>query len=310
VVDHYDACDLTLTTQRGGMYTSTEDARSDLFLSGAVYVIGPALIEILRELLRLDQIPGMTVALAILVPIATTVLVPVLLMRYRHESIGQYGYGAGLPPNFGIGMLLAAPIVVAGVVGAVLAGDPLSGLGIGDVIRTQAAPDALLAFLVRLLSWLGLGFLAVYATVKARDAFRSDFRTVRDDTIWLGKILAAVAAVAVSIAFLLMLPGQAAGLGVITLLLLPLGVAGSVALLLRTLRGPSATSRATMLTPVILLALGPFQLSFSGTALALSVWYAAMYAGVGLVIAALQESRRSALACLGLTLTIAVLSPL
>ena len=292
------------------MYTSTEDARSDLFLSGAVYVIGPALIDILRELLRLDQVPGMTLALSILVPIATTVLVPVLLMRYRHESIGQYGYGAGLPPNFGIGMLLAAPIVVAGVVGAVLAGDPLSGLGIGDVIRTQAAPDALLGFLVRLLSWLGLGFLAVYATVKARDAFRSDFRTVRDDTIWLGKILAAVAAVAVSIAFLLMLPGQAAGLGVITLLLLPLGVAGSVALLLRTLRGPSATSRATMLTPVILLALGPFQLSFSGTALALSVWYAAMYAGVGLVIAALQESRRSALACLGLTLTIAVLSPL
>jgi hypothetical protein len=292
------------------MYTSTEDARSDLFLSGAVYVIGPALIQILRDLLRLDQIPGMTIALAILVPIATTVLVPVLLMRYRHESIGQYGYGAGLPPNFGIGMLLAAPIVVAGVVGAVLAGDPLSGLGIGDVIRTQAAPDALLGFLVRLLSWLGLGFLAVYATVKARDAFRSDFRTVRDDTIWLGKILAAVAAVAVSIALLLMLPGQAGGLGVITLLLLPLGVAGSVALLLRTLRGPSATSRATMLTPVVLLALGPFQLSFSGTALALSVWYAAMYAGVGLVIAALQESRRSALACLGLTLTIAVLSAL
>jgi hypothetical protein len=291
------------------MYTSTEDARSDLFLSGAVYVIGPALIQILRELLRLDRIPGMTPALGIIVPIATTALVPVLLMRYRHESIGQYGYGAGLPPNFGIGMLLAAPIVVAGVVGAAVAGDPLAGLGIGDVIRTAAAPAALLGLLIRLLSWLGLGFLAVYATVKARDAFRSDFRTVRDDTIWLGKILGAVAAVALSIA-LLLISRDAGGLGLVMLLVLPLGVAGSVALLLRTLRGPSATSRATMLTPVVLLALGPFQLSFRPSELALSVWYAAMYAGVGLVIAALQESRRSALACLGLTLTIALFSPL
>jgi hypothetical protein len=252
----------------------------------------------------------MTIVLAILVPFATTALVPILLMRYRNESLGQYGYGAGLPPNFGIGMLLAAPIIVAGVLGALLIGDPLSGVGIGEVIRTGGSVGALTGLLVRLLSWLGLGFLAVYATVKARDAFRSDIRTVRDETMWLGRILAAVAAAAVSIALLLTLPGQRGGLGLLSLLLLPLGVAGSVALLLRTLRGPSATSRATMITPVVLLALGPFHFSFSGTALALAVWQGALYAGVGLVIAALQESRRSALACFGLTLAIALFAPL
>jgi hypothetical protein len=65
-----------------------------------------------------------------------------------------------------------------------------------------------------------------------------------------------------------------------------------------------------MLTPVVLLALGPFQFSFSGTALALGVWYAVLYAGIGLVIAALQESRRSAVACLGLALAIALLTSL
>jgi hypothetical protein len=292
------------------MYTSTEDARSDLFLSGAVYVIGPAVIAILRDLLPLDAIPGMTVALGLLLPFVTTALVPILLMRYRGESLGQYGYGAGLPPNFGVGLLLASPIILASVVGAILAGDPLSGVGVGEIVRTGGAFGALLALIIRLISWLGLGFLAVYATVKARDAFRSDYRTVRDETLWLGRILAAVAAVAVSIALLLILPGQDDGLGLVSLLLLPLGVAGSVALLLRMLRGPSATSRATMLTPVVLLALGPFQLSFSGTALALAVWYAAMYAGIGLVIAALQESRRSAVACLGLTLAIALLTQL
>jgi hypothetical protein len=292
------------------MYTTTEDARSDLFLSGAVYVIGPAVVQILRDLLRLDAVPGMTVALGLLLPFMTTALVPILLMRYRGESLGQYGYGAGLPPIFGVGLLLASPIVVASVLGALVAGDPLSGLGVGEIIRTGGSFGAVLGFIIRLISWLGLGFLAVYATVKARDAFRSDYRTVRDETLWLGRILAAVAAVAVSIALLLMLPGQQGGLGLVTLLLLPLGVAGSVALLLRWLPGPSATSRATMLTPVVLLALGPFQFSFSGTAIALAVWFAAMYAGIGLVIGALQESRRSALACLGLTLAIAVLTQL
>jgi hypothetical protein len=292
------------------MYTTTEDARSDLFLSGAVYVIGPAVIQILRDLLRLDAIPGMSVALGILLPFVTTALVPILLMRYRGESLGQYGYGAGLPPNFGVGLLLASPVIVASLLGALLAGDMLAGVGVGEVIRTGGSFGALLGLIIRLISWLGLGFLAVYATVKARDAFRSDYRTVRDETLWLGRILAGVAAVAVSIALLLIAPGQEGGLGLIRLLLLPLGVAGSVALLLRTLRGPSATSRATMLTPVVLLALGPFQFSFSGTALALGVWYAVLYAGIGLVIAALQESRRSAVACLGLTLAIALLTQL
>ena len=292
------------------MYTSTEDARSDLFLSGAVYVFGPLVIQILRDLLRLDALPGVGLALAILVPIATTALVPFLLMRYRNESLGQYGYGAGLPPNFGVGLLLAAPIIVAVVLGGLLVGDPLSGIAIGTVIRAGGSVNTLIGLLARLLTWLGLGFLAVYATVKARDAFRSDIRTVRDETIWLGKILAAVAAVAVSIALLLTLPGQRGGLGLAPLLLLPLGVAGSVGMLLRTLRGPSATSRATMITPVVLLALGPFHLSFSGTALALGVWQAALFAGVGLVIAALQESRRSALACFGLTLGIALFAQL
>ena len=292
------------------MYTSTEDARSDLFLSGAVYVIGPAVFQIVRNLLRLDLIPGATSLLELVIPVATTALVPYLLMRYRGESFGQYGYGAGLPPNFGVGLLMALPIVVASVVtGLVIAdGDPLAGLGITALLVGQP-----LAFLARLLSWVGLGFLAVYATVKARDAFRSDYRTVREETITVGRILAMVAAAGVSIALLFTRPGAAGMAGgelFAAIVLPPLGVAGSVGLLFLLLRGPSATSRATMLTPVVLMALGPIQLSFSLTGIALSVSRAAAYAGVGLVIAALQESRRSAVAILGLTLAIALLSTL
>ncbi len=290
------------------MYTSTEDARSDLFLSGAVFVIGPAVFDILRSLLPVDRIPGVTVLLILLIPVATTALVPYLLMRYRGESFGQYGYGAGLPPNFGVGLLLALPLVAASVLTAlIVSGDPVAGIGLVALVSGEP-----LVLLARLLTWVGLGFLAVYTTVKARDAFRSDYRTVRDETIGLGRILAVVAAVAISIALLFTAPGSG-GLGrgaqVFALLgLLPLGVAASVALVLWLIRGPSATSRATMLTPVVIMALGPLQLSFNLQALALTVRQAVVYAGIGLVIAALQESRRSAVATLGLTLAIALLT--
>lgn len=290
------------------MYTSTEDARSDLFLSGAVFVIGPAVFDILRSLLPVDRIPGVTVLLILLIPVATTALVPYLLMRYRGESFGQYGYGAGLPPNFGVGLLLALPLIAASVLTAlIVSGDPVAGIGLVALVNGEP-----LVLLARLLTWVGLGFLAVYTTVKARDAFRSDYRTVRDETIGLGRILAVVAAVAISIALLFTAPGSG-GLGrgaqVFALLgLLPLGVAASVALVLWLIRGPSATSRATMLTPVVIMALGPLQLSFNLQALALTVRQAVVYAGIGLVIAALQESRRSAVATLGLTLAIALLT--
>jgi hypothetical protein len=291
------------------MYTSAEDARSDLFLSAAVYVLGDEVLRIVLNWLPIDRIPGVGVVLALLIPVATTVLVPLLLMRYRRETFGQYGYGAGLPPNFGVGLVLALPIVIASAVaGLVVAGDLLAGLGVSSVLFGEPLDLA-----VRLLSWIGLGFLAVYATVKARDAFRSDYRTVREVTISLGRILGMVAAGAVSIALLFTRPG-AAGLDFASLfaiiVLLPVGVALAVVMVTQTLRGPSATSRATMLTPVVLLALGPFELAFDVGQLALIVSRAAAYAGVGLIIAALQESRRSAVASLGLTLAIALLSTL
>lgn len=286
------------------MYTSTEDARSDLFLAGGVYVIGPGAIAILTQILRLDRVPGVPTVLALVLPFVTTALVPLLLMRYRRESFGQYGFGAGLPPNFGVGLLLASPIIVMSVLIALLVGgNPLPGL----VGVSQLIVGDVLGLVTRLLQWLGLGFLAVYATVKARDAFRSDVRTVRDETVRLGRILAAVTAVALSIALLFALPGEQLLLeSLAVIVLLPPGVAGSVLLMLRSLRGPSATSTATLLTPVVLLALGPFQLAFNLEDIATSVLYSALYAAIGLIIAALQESRRSALAAMGLTLAIAL----
>ncbi len=67
------------------MYTSTEDARSDLFLSGAVFLFGGIIVQAVLRIIPLDRIPGLGAVLAVVLPLVTTVLVPYLLIRYRKE---------------------------------------------------------------------------------------------------------------------------------------------------------------------------------------------------------------------------------
>src|SRR5690606_6192744 len=59
-----------------GMYTSPDEARSDLFLAGAVYVFGGIVIALLLDILPLQRIPGVDIGLALVLPIVTTALVP------------------------------------------------------------------------------------------------------------------------------------------------------------------------------------------------------------------------------------------
>jgi hypothetical protein len=155
----------------------------------------------------------------------------------------------------------------------------------------------------RLAQWVGLVGLSVYATVKARDAFRLDPKTLREAVIEIGRVLAIVAAVA---AVLLLVTGAGSPL---ELFLPPLGVAASVWLGLQRLRGPSSTSRSVLLTPTVLLALGVFTLSFNALAFVQGAYNAALFGGVGLLVGLCMEGRRSGIAALVLALAIALLSP-
>lgn len=281
------------------MYTSPDDARSDLFLSGAVYLFGPLVLGGLLGMTGLTRLTGVGLILQIVLPLAVTVLVPYLLMRYRSEPLARYGLGAPHAGDTALGALLAVPLAVASlIVIVVLLGAEAEPLGLLTAGGTMGV-------IGRLARWWGLVLLAVYVTVKARDAFRQDYLTAREGLVLIGRWVVIVAAGAL---LLLLASGVVRGGGARQLVfaLMPLGLAGSFVLVARTLRGPSVTSRQTLLTPTVLLALGPFALSLSGERLLSSVYDAALAGGVGLMVGVLVESGRSAWSSLGLGAVVAL----
>lgn len=279
------------------MWTSPEEARSDLFLSGAAYLFGPLLIGLLINLLLLDRITGVAQLLMIAVPFVTTALVPLLLIRYRKEQLRRdYGFGGGASA-LAEGVLLSLPIAVGGILAVVLAGGgPLDALPL-------STPGEVVLLLRRLVFWIGLPFLLLYATVKARDAFPSFPQRLGEVVQQIGRIVALVAAVSLVLL-------QLVGVNYRVLLVLA-GVAGAVVLgFVRYAKGPRTTGRSTVLAPVVLAALGPFVLTLRAAVLLEGLFNAALFAAVGLLVAEIVEGARPAEVVLGLGFGIATLTSL
>lgn len=284
------------------MYTSSEDARSDLFLAGAVFVFGPMIITVLLRIIPLGAIPGVRPVLLVVVPLLTTLLVPALLIRYRDEPLAMYGVRGGGASSAALGLVVAVPVVVASLLAALLE------------TALPSVPAALLEsplFLAsRLARWIGLAGLAVYATVKARDAFGGDPQYVRTGMEQIGRVLGLIVGVAT---LLLLIPPLFDGgfLGAVPrLLLIPLGVAAAVVLAHRRLRGATITKRSTLLAPTVLLALDAFTFRLDAVELLTRLRVAGLLAALGLVIAAIVETRRSAAGALTLGLLLALLTQL
>lgn len=266
------------------MYATSEEARSDLFLAGAVYLFGPLLLQLAAPLY---DVPVLGAILLVAAPLVTTALVPVLLARHRKETAADYGLVGDRNRGLRIGALVALPVVAGAILGPALQGTtlgstlPALATGRGDVVF----------FLANVASWAGLVALAVYATVKARDAFRADIRTVSEGVLEVGRYLGIGGGIA---AVLLVVANPS---NFLLLLLVPLGAAAAVWLLLRRFLPHATTTRAALLTPVVLLALrpfNPFALLFSPGNFVASIWSAALLGAVGLLVAALLEARRTA----------------
>ncbi|MBA2530007.1 MAG: hypothetical protein H0V19_08630 [Euzebyales bacterium] len=286
------------------MYSTSEEARSDLFLSVAVYLFGPLLLGFLAG--PLLSIPVLGLVLALLLPAVYTVLVPGLLIRYRKERLADFGL-AGSATGMARGLLVAAPLVVAAALAGLLTGPgPLGGI---PLVGVALGLQPVVTLLFRAVFFTGLALLAVYATVKARDAFRTDPSYLRHTYVELGRIVAGVAAVAT----VLLLLSYAVNGGLDTrpeLPLLPLAVAVAGWLAYRVLRPSQLTGRAVLLTPLIVFALGAFNISLNAVTLVDSIWRASLLGGVGLVMGAQVESERSAWAPLGLGVALGLLTSL
>jgi hypothetical protein len=279
-------------------YVSSEEARSDLFLSAAVYLVGPLIVEILLGFIPLRRIVGVTAGLEVVLPLVYTVLVPYLLIRYRRESVRDY-FSKGGGQAFAFGLLLALPVVATAVPGMLVEGGSVQE-AVPVLLATQ--PATIVGFAEGLTFWAGLAALAVYATVKARDAFRSDPQLIRNAGMEIARVLGVIAVV---VTILLLLARRAQ----LSSVLLPLGVAGAVALALSRVRGLSSTSRAILLTPVLLLAL-QYILTFDPGNFVERLYFATLLGGIGLVFGVLQESTYSAYGALAMALVIALATPL
>lgn len=280
------------------MWMSTEDARSDVILAGATAVFGTAVLNLVARLpfYPRDGIAGDLLRLVWL--FALTGLVPYLLTRYRKLGPESYGFETGRA-GWSQGLLLAVPIVIAGVLrGLPVRGSVMHALlgrlsprtaGDPTIVDPGGAGANLLAdgvIAVALVALLAVGALLLYGflTVRGRDAFAQRDLSATEAIRTFGLI-----AVGSALVFGLL---EAIGptLSVVGVLI---NVAALLALVLlgdRLVPHGAGTVRAAVLTPVIVAFLAHVLLLFRDDLL-FALYSASLAAGMVVVLASIIEGR-------------------
>ena len=286
------------------MYISPDDERSDLFLAAAVYLLGDQVLSILLRRIPLPAAAAPVVRVVLVV--VTTILVPLLLIRYRKQRLAEFGFDSSVTA-LGAGFVASLPLVVAYLLTALTSGTaPLDVLPVTIAVLHGTYVD----ILVQIVAGVCAVLLAIYTTVKARSAFRADPAYVRPTMVFLARWAAIAAAAASGLLFLTLVMRGGGLASALEVLLVPLGVAGSGYVVYRGVRGSQLTSRATLLTPMVLFAVSSFVLLAPAFEFVFGLWRAALLAGIGLIVGTLLESRRSAWAPLGFAAGLTLLTPL
>lgn len=294
------------------VYVSREDARSDVILAGATTLFGGVVIGLLSALPLYPRSGVAAVALDLVWIFVLTGLVPWLLARYRNERLSAFGLDG--PRAWRGGLLLVVPIAVLGVLRQFVTsglGDTallgrIGGAGFTGVGTTTAVALGLLAFVV---TSLGALLLTSFLVVRGRDAFRSP-------DVLLTELLRTFGMGACAAALVL---GVLRAIGAAQLLPTLLQVAGLAALVLvadRTVTTRRMAPRASVLTPVAVLAAAhvfAFGGLFRGDLLS-GLYAGALAAGTATVTAVLIETREKAWAIVPMYLALhwwpSCLSPL
>lgn len=290
------------------MYLSPEEARSDVILAGAATVFGGVLLELL---LSVPGVPGSGIGLLIIALVAwfaLSGLTPFLLARYRDDVPGAFGLRARRAVPVGPALLLAAPVVVFGVLRGLLVGRSASAAVLGraaagsPVVGPSSVDLASLLFhvagvlVLTVGTWLLLGFLVV----RGRDAFRDDERSSTE-------LLRTFGAGALAVAFVVGgLQSLAAGGGFVALLLDVVALAAVVLVADRLVPAEATISRPAVLTPVVLVVLANVLAGggiFSGGLLA-GLVTGAFGAAIALVFAVVAEHLRNSAVLVPLLLAI------
>lgn len=278
------------------MYLSTEDARSDFILTVAAVVLGRYAFELIAQLPVYPVTGDLGTALVIVWQALLSGTTAWLLARYRRDVPGAFALGPRDRGNVFVGVVIALPLLVAHLLPEVLRGDVgqvLLSLG-GRLTDRQPAVGAftfdldlvwqVLSVLVLAVgTWLFTAFLAV----RARDAFRSPDMDLTElvRTFGMG---------GVGVSLLLGLLVLFRGFELANVLLVTGALLAVVLLTDRQVPARTTTTRATVLGPVIAVAILHVLAAgglFSGDLL-LGLYFGSAAAVITLCAVALAEIRQ------------------
>ena len=275
------------------MYLAPDDAKTDVILASAVVVFGGSLIGFVTGLPFYPRTGLVAGVLDVAWILALTVLVPMLLARYRRDGAAAFGVTGG---GWFAGLPLALPAVAVGVAVPWLTPGVRDEVALGRIAAVQPFPGSVVDSVVVLaqVAAFSLGALLLFGFLasRAREGFpRSPELPLKQLVRTGGLVLAAAAAVT----------GAAGAIGpgggwVSSLAVAGLNAAAILALVLlvdRRVPFGLTVPRAAVITPLIVVLIAHIFATgglFRGD-LVTGLHTAALGGGVALVIAALAQTR-------------------
>ncbi len=282
------------------MFIEADDAKTDVILAAAVAVIGPSLVGFVSRLPLLPRTGVLALLIDLLWLAAVTLLVPVLLARYRGDGAAAFGFRsagghlgvAGSSQPTTSAALLVLPVAVAGATTVLLAGGGPLGAALGSLGSSLArGADVGLVGVVALrvvVLTVGAVVLIGFLSVRSRDGFP------RSPDTSLTELVRTFGLGASAVALVTGLVRVATGAPVLVLVLNLLAMVAVLLLVDRLVPTGVSVPRTTVVAPLLLVVLiQTFAAGgLLGGGLLLGVHRGALAAGVTIAIAATAATRR------------------
>lgn len=294
------------------VFIEADDAKTDVILAAAVAVIGPSLVGFVSRLPLLPRTGALGVLVDIIWLAAVTLLVPVLLARYRGDGIAAFGFRsqgghlavAGTPGATTSTVLLVLPVAVVGVGTVVLVGGGPVAAVLGSVgLSLEGGADlgqvGMLALRVAVLT-IGAVVLVGFLSVRSRDGFP------RSPDTSLTELVRTFGLGATAAALLTGLVRVATGGPLLALALHLLALVAVLLLVDRLVPAGVSVPRTTVVAPLVLVVvIQTFAAGgLLGGGLLTGLHRGALAAGVTIAIAATAATRRGVVVAVPMVLAV------
>ena len=282
------------------VFIEADDAKTDVILAAAVAVIGPSLVGFVSRLPLLPRTGVLAVLVDLVWLAAVSLLVPVLLARYRGDGVAAFGFRtrgghlgvAGTPSPPTSAALLVLPVATAGVATIVLLGGGpvaavLGSVGLSLERGADVVQAGVLALRVAVLT-VGAVVLMGFLSVRSRDGFP------RSPDTSLTELVRTFGLGATAVALLTGLVRVATGGPLLALVLNLLALVAVLLLVDRLVPTSVSVPRTTVVAPLLLVVvIQTFAAGgLLGGGLLLGLHRGALAAGVTIAIAATAATRR------------------